>query len=157
MQASLPNLYRIGRAPEPLEYAPYQFCGKNRFDDPLLAHGEHSSCFRALYLAEQRITCFLEVLQAHRPDLAYLARLAALPDGDAVGRGLYDEGYRAIVYISRFGCEYHCVALFEGATFAPLSDPEIIAANDPDLAGAVRLFGLTLDPLYQDAVSNRAD
>lgn len=238
MQASLPNLYRIGRAPEPLAYAPHEFCGKNRFDDPLLAHGEYSSCFRTLYLAEERITCFLEVLQAHRPDLAYLARLAALPDGDddpdlpgdddmlnsaffvasdvlirkriqsiapgatlrwadlrslsswepirynfaqelfaldvpdfdlsaatssnrpltqMVARGLYDDGNQAIAYISRFGCAYHCVALFEGAAFVSPGEPETIAANDPDLADAVRLFGLTLDPLYKDAVSNRAD
>lgn len=234
VETSLPNLYRIGRAPEPLDFVPYEFCGKNRFDDPLLVHGDYASCFRVLYLGEDRRTCFLEVLQSCRPDLAYLAYLATFPDGDsdpdlpsdedivvgarlvstdflnrkrvqqmyldpntrradlrsfanreafrdvfarllldhgatdfdlstvtsndraltqAIARWLYEEGYRGIAYISRFDCEYQCIAVFEGASFAPAGESVGISPDDPDLASALRMFGLHLDPAYTGAAS----
>ena len=76
------TLYRIGRDPDPLAFPPYEFCGHGRFDDPLLTHGHLGPWYRVLYLGETRLACFLEVLQGFRPDFAYLARLAALPDGD---------------------------------------------------------------------------
>lgn len=77
-----PLLYRIGRAPEPLEFAPYEFCGNGRFDDPLLTAGHFGPYFRTLYCGITWLTCFLEILQGFRPDLAYLTRIASLPDGD---------------------------------------------------------------------------
>jgi hypothetical protein len=63
-------LYRIGRAPNPLDWPPREFTGANRFDDPLGA-------FRVLYAARQRVACFAESLAPFRPALAVLAREAA--------------------------------------------------------------------------------
>ena len=77
-----PLLCRIGRAPDPLEFAPYEFCGNGRFDDPLLTAGHLGPYFRTLYCGRTWLTCFLEILQGFRPDLAYLAHIASLPDGD---------------------------------------------------------------------------
>lgn len=76
------TLYRIGRAPEPLAFPPYEFCGHGRFDDPLLTKGHPGPWYRVLYLGATRLGCFLEVLQGFRPDFAYFARIATLPDGD---------------------------------------------------------------------------
>ncbi len=231
---TLPALFRIGRAPEPLAFPPYEFCGRNRFDDPLLTYGDAALCFRVLYFGEDRLSCFLEVLQNHRPDLAYLAHLNDLPDGDntpdlpsdrdiiasahfvardvlsrkriqqmqpdrqmqwvdlrsltlreslraefarelrdsgatdldlsamtsgnraltqAIARWLYEKGHGAVTYTSHFGCDYHCVALFEGASFIATSDPTAIVADDPDLGRALRLFGLLLDQAYITSAS----
>ena len=76
------TLYRIGRAPEPCKLPPYEFCGYGRFDDPLLAPRHPGPWYRVLYLSETRLVCFLEILQGFRPDFAYFARIATLPDGD---------------------------------------------------------------------------
>lgn len=48
-------LYRIGWPPDPLAWPDRRFIGRNRFDDP-------DGKFRVLYLAEQRLTCFAELL-----------------------------------------------------------------------------------------------
>lgn len=77
-----PVLYRIGRMPDPLELPPYEYCGNRRFDDPLLTQSHPGPHYRVLYLGETRLGCFIEVLQGFRPDLAYLARIADIPDGD---------------------------------------------------------------------------
>lgn len=221
------TLYRIGRAPEPLSLPPYEFCGHGRFDDPLLAHGHPDPWYRVLYLGETPLACFLEVLQGFRPDFAYFARIAALPDGDddpdlptdemiiaeanrvsarwlggkamqsitadlsdgwrdlrslslheslrfeladdltdlgmqdfdlstitganravtqRVARYLYENGTKAMRYISRFGCEYSNVAFFEGTPSSPLEPAyPIDLLGDPDLANALQMFDLILD------------
>lgn len=59
-------LYRLGRAPDPLAWAPWRFVGAGRFDDPLAR-------FRVLYAAEQRRACFVEALAPLRPSLQVLA------------------------------------------------------------------------------------
>jgi hypothetical protein len=74
--------YRIGRSPDPLEYPPYEFCGRGRFDDPWLTYRQGESHFRVLYLGYTLMTCFIEILQGFRPDLAYIASIADLDDGD---------------------------------------------------------------------------
>src|SRR5688500_17729386 len=68
-------LWRIGRYPDPLAWTPWEFLGNGRFDDP---RGE----FRAIYLAEQRLTCFVETLAPFRPDLALLADLGDMAAGE---------------------------------------------------------------------------
>ena len=72
-------LWRIGRYPDPLAWTPWQFIGNGRFDDPRRE-------FRALYLAEQRLACFVETLASFRPDLAILADLGNIAAGDAGDR-----------------------------------------------------------------------
>jgi hypothetical protein len=60
-------LYRIGRLPDPLAWAPHEVAGGGRFDDP-------QSEFRVLY-AGQRRACFLETLAPFRPSVEALAAL----------------------------------------------------------------------------------
>jgi hypothetical protein len=78
-EAPLPDgpLYRLGRAPDPLAWIDWRYTGSGRFDDPV-----QPPRFRAMYLAEQRLACFIETLAAWRPKLDLLERLAALPPGD---------------------------------------------------------------------------
>ena len=59
-------LYRLGRAPDPLAWAPWRFVGAGRFDDPL-------GRFRVLYTAQQRRACFVEALAPLRLSLQVLA------------------------------------------------------------------------------------
>lgn len=54
-------LYRIGRAPDPLAWPPWEFVGAERFDDP-------ARRYRVLYTGE-RAACFLETLANFRPSL----------------------------------------------------------------------------------------
>lgn len=77
MVEEIPLLYRIGRAPDPFAPPPFDD-GKNsgnRYDDPA---GE----FWVMYAAEQRRGCFAETLARFRVDLALIADLNDLPDGD---------------------------------------------------------------------------
>lgn len=70
-------LYRIGRSPDPLA-GPSPGSPKNsgnRFDDP-------EGRVWVLYAAEQRRACFAETLARFRPDVALLAQLRDLPEGD---------------------------------------------------------------------------
>lgn len=69
------TLWRVGRYPDPLAWTDWSFVGSGRFDDPL-------GRFRTLYLAEQRLTCFLETLARFRPSVQALAAVAAMNDGD---------------------------------------------------------------------------
>ena len=64
-------LYRVALGPDPLLWPDPRYIGGSRFDDPL---GQ----FRVLYVAEQRVGCFIESLARFRPDLTLLARLAAV-------------------------------------------------------------------------------
>jgi hypothetical protein len=72
-------LWRVGRYPDPLAWTPWEFLGNGRFDDPLAE-------FRVLYLAEQRLACFIETFAPFRPDLAILADLGAIDGGDSADR-----------------------------------------------------------------------
>lgn len=76
-EASLPAppLWRLGYAPEPLEWPAWRYVGGGRFDDP---QGQ----YRVLYVAERRRTCFAEVLATFRPSPQALAMLAAVEGAD---------------------------------------------------------------------------
>lgn len=68
--AELANqLYRIGRAPDPLAWPPANSLG--RYNDP-------AGSFRVLYATLERRAAFLETLQVYRPALADLARAGVL-------------------------------------------------------------------------------
>ena len=69
------DLFRIGRAPDPLAWPSRQYIGDGRFDDP-------ARQFRTIYASQQRRSCFLEVLASFRPDPKLLARLQAVTDTD---------------------------------------------------------------------------
>jgi RES domain len=56
-------LFRIGRQPNPLEWAPWEKVGDGRFDDP-----GWPKEYRVLYSGE-RLACLLEELADFRPDL----------------------------------------------------------------------------------------
>lgn len=62
------QLFRIGRAPDPLAWPPIQFSGYGRYDDPL----KRTS---TLYAAVERRAVFLETLDAFRPAPSLLAHL----------------------------------------------------------------------------------
>jgi hypothetical protein len=137
------QLWRIGRYPDPFAWVPWEYTGRGRFDDPL-------SQFRVLYTAEQRLACFVETLAPYRPDLDWLAevrRLRALTQ--QISRWAYEQGYQALAYTSRFGAEFDCWVLFGGEnapsppSFTPLRIA-VIERDNPDLAEAARLLGLTL-------------
>ena len=55
-------LFRIGRRPDPLAWAPWAYVGDGRFDDP------ERRRYRVLYAGERR-ACFLETLADFRPGL----------------------------------------------------------------------------------------
>lgn len=57
------RLFRIGRYPDPMAWAPWDRVGDGRYDDPRL-----SKRYRVLYAGERR-ACFLESLAKFRPDL----------------------------------------------------------------------------------------
>jgi hypothetical protein len=63
-------LYRIGRLPDPLAWADWQYLGGGRFDDP-----EASGGFRVLYAA---VAAFVETLQKWRPSVEALAALESI-------------------------------------------------------------------------------
>jgi hypothetical protein len=70
------QLYRIGRAPDPLVWPPLQFTGHGRYDDP-------AGRLSTLYAAVERRAVFLETLDAFRPAPALLALLLGHPDAQA--------------------------------------------------------------------------
>lgn len=84
--APLPSqLWRIGRYPDPFAWAPLEYTGKGRFDDPLRE-------FRVLYAAEQRLACFIETLAPFRPELDWLAEVRRTPIEPDDLDGLRDAG-----------------------------------------------------------------
>jgi hypothetical protein len=69
-------LYRIGWQPDPLAWPDWRYVGRNRFDDP-------ENRIRVLYLAEQRVTCFAEMLAKHYlRDPKLEAALGAMPPAE---------------------------------------------------------------------------
>lgn len=56
------RLFRVGRRPTPLAWAPWPFVGEGRFDDP------ERRRYRVLYAGDRR-ACFLETLADFRPGL----------------------------------------------------------------------------------------
>jgi hypothetical protein len=69
--------YRIGRAPDPLAWTEWTYVGEGRFDGP-----RRPRTFRVLYLAEQRLACFVETLANWRPSLTTLAAMEEMPAGE---------------------------------------------------------------------------
>lgn len=57
------TLYRVGRAPDPLQFPPARQPGRNRFDNP-----GHGPAYRVLYVGVRR-ACSYEVLADLRPDI----------------------------------------------------------------------------------------
>ena len=72
-------LYRIGRAPDPLAWPPWEFVGSERFDDP------EQRRYRVLYTGE-RFACFLETLAGFRPDLQGIVAKSLTPSWLATRR-----------------------------------------------------------------------
>lgn len=68
-EAPAPNgvLFRLARCPDPLAWPEWKYVGDQRFDDPF-------RLFRVLYVAEQRLACFVESLASLRAPLDRLAR-----------------------------------------------------------------------------------
>jgi len=64
------DLYRIARWPDPLAFPPREFCGSERFDDPL-------GIFRVLYIGT-RLACFVEWVAPFRFPLPLLAKAQAV-------------------------------------------------------------------------------
>lgn len=88
-------LQRIGRPPDPLAWPAPAFRGGGRFDDPRNAFG-------VVYASEARVACYLETLDAYRPDRALLQRLLAMgPDPFSPQSGLVPDDYFAKL-IGRF-------------------------------------------------------
>jgi hypothetical protein len=74
------SLFRLGRKPDawsPPDWSRAQPDGTfgNRFDDP-------QGNYRVLYVATQRVSCFVETLARFRPDLALIAELQAIAGAD---------------------------------------------------------------------------
>ncbi|HEY8743804.1 MAG TPA: RES family NAD+ phosphorylase [Chloroflexota bacterium] len=56
------SLFRVGHCPDPLAWPDWRYVGDQRFDDPL-------HLYRVLYLAEQRLACYVEGLAPLRVPL----------------------------------------------------------------------------------------
>ena len=109
-------LYRVAHAPDPLAWPDRPFIGGSRFDDPL-------DQFRVLYLAEQRLGCFIEGLARFRPDVKLLTLLASVtgPTGSLPTPAVPAGWYR-------------------------LGPADVVAPDDPDMSAAAQFFGLTIEP-----------
>jgi hypothetical protein len=96
--------------------------------------------------------------EALRWELAPLLVELGLPDFDlgsmlgssrvltqAIARWAYDQGAAGLVYHSRLDCRLTCWALFEGAAFEPVGDPEPLVPGDRDLVAVADLFGLVIE------------
>ena len=124
-------LYRIGRAPNPLDFPPHDVIGSNRFDDP-------ARTYRVLYAAEQRRGAFIEVLAPFRPALADLARLQALRGDQAASatagpRLTADWFQQRRLGLFRLGREQ---------SWLDLRQPETLVYLRGALAGTLVAFGL---------------
>jgi hypothetical protein len=64
-------LCRLAQRPDPLALTPWEFTGKERFDDPRRR-------FRTMYAATQRLACFLEALAPLRPSPRLIAAWRAM-------------------------------------------------------------------------------
>ncbi len=65
------TLWHVGRRPEPWAWIPWEFAGRQRWDDI-------EGTFRTVYAAESRFACFVEVLAPFRPDPDLVAGMAAI-------------------------------------------------------------------------------
>lgn len=61
-----------------------------------------------------------------------------------IARWAFNQGFGGIVYLSTHNHALTCWALFDVVNIDPISEPEIIRPDDPDLVAAARLFGLAL-------------
>lgn len=72
-------VYRVGYAPDPFAWTPWQYAEAGRFtgrwDDP-------DGTFRTLYVGDRLLACLLEVLADFRPDLELLAELNQIEEDD---------------------------------------------------------------------------
>lgn len=79
LSAPAVRVYRVGRAPDPFAWTPWQYADAGRFhgrwDDP-------DGLYRTLYVGERLLGCLLEVLADFRPDLTLAAELAGVDDAD---------------------------------------------------------------------------
>lgn len=62
----------------------------------------------------------------------------------AMARWACERGYGGLVYGSRFDNALTCWAIFEGAAFDHVGEPEPILPDDPDLVSVARSFGLAV-------------
>lgn len=66
------TVYRIGYRPDPFAWTPWQYAHQGRFDG---RWDDPKGNFRTLYVADQLLSCLLEVLADFRPDIAVTAEL----------------------------------------------------------------------------------
>jgi hypothetical protein len=65
-------LHRVGHVPSPLAFAPWEYSGGGRYDDPLgnaaadPAHAPPGGRFRTLYAGERRTCSFVECIAGFR-------------------------------------------------------------------------------------------
>ncbi len=145
-------LYRIGRLPDPSAFPPWHVQGHGRFDDP-----QRHAVVRLRVMPRQRwldlrAPATREVL---RTELAATLLTLGFSDLDlghvlgsaqaltqAISRWAHEQGYAGLAYPSRLDAKVTLWALFEGAAFASIGEPEPITPDDPDLAATARLYGL---------------
>jgi hypothetical protein len=60
----------------------------------------------------------------------------------AISRWAHEHGYAGLAYTSRLDARLTLWALYEGATFQVVGDPEPITPGDRDLMATARLYGL---------------
>jgi len=59
-----------------------------------------------------------------------------------IARWAHQHGYAGLAYTSRLDARLTLWALFEGAAFESIGEPDPITPDDPDLAATARLYGL---------------
>jgi hypothetical protein len=125
-------LYRLGRPPDPLAFPIFEFTGGERFDDP-------QRQFRVLYVAEQRIACFVETLARFRPSVELLAAWRAMPEADVpeppLQVGLIPRDWLADRLMAR-------VLLSPGQRWLDLRAFETREALRAELVGTLHALGL---------------
>jgi RES domain-containing protein len=126
-------LYRLGRLPDPLVWPDWRYVGGGRFDDP-------QRTFRTLYAAEQRLTCFVELLAAFRPSpeaLSQLRRVSGTEDPYTFGAIPIDWVHKRCFRAFRLRPGQRCLDL------RPLETREMLRRELPEVL--VRLGLADLD------------
>ena len=72
-------VFRVGYAPDPFAWTPWQYANDGRFDG---RWDDPDGTYRTLYVADRLLGCLLEVLADFRPDLELLTALDAIVDDD---------------------------------------------------------------------------
>jgi hypothetical protein len=122
-------LYRVARLPDPLAWPDRRFIGSSRFDDP-------QDEFSVLYLAEQRVGCFIEALAGFRPDLELLARLAHIGGTDELlPSSAVPSAWRALRRVGRLTLE-------TGQRWLDLRAPETLQALRIEFAAVLVDLGI---------------